>query len=342
MKVNIKRRENPFTQIDRCILQDKRLSYKARGIAAYLFSHGVEWTPRMADLIENSPDGKRAIQSGMKELQKYGYAELKPVFDDNNQLKGKEWVVSEIPDEAVLSTSAKCDRRKTGPTNNKESISKDIDSQVENLTPPPKEEKYASAITQAVEYLNEKAERGFSAKRKSTQKHLRARMKEGYSLDDIKRVIDYKVAKWKDDAKMKEYLRPDTLFAGKFESYLEAAKANSEASVDQYPDDFPQRWVAIHQSYLKKSRMIYRRVAESECRLLSGPEHKSLWQSKPMWWEKQVFADYLKKKHAELNEDPFLLRRYSTVYDYILDKLSEKAQTVGKLTPMVSVLQKVS
>jgi uncharacterized phage protein (TIGR02220 family) len=287
-----------------------------------------------AGLYEKS---KETVSRWINKLQEHGYVQIMITRDHNKQIIGRQiFPIAAGGIDKKINTPI--DEKVKG---NNTSIEY-IDSQVENLTPPPKEEKYASAITQAVEYLNEKAERGFSAKRKSTQKHLRARMKEGYSLDDIKTVIDYKVAKWKDDAKMKEYLRPDTLFAGKFESYLEAAKANSEASVDQYPDDFPQRWVAIHQSYLKKSRMIYRRVAESECRLLSGPEHKSLWESKPMWWEKQVFADYLKKKHAELNEDPFLLRRYSTVYDYILDKLSEKAQTVGKLTPMVSVLQKVS
>ena len=47
-----------------------------------------------------------------------------------------------------------------------------------------------------------------------------ARWKDGYTLEDFQRVIDWRVAKWYTDAKMQEYLRPMTLFSSKFESYL--------------------------------------------------------------------------------------------------------------------------
>ena len=50
---------------------------------------------------------------------------------------------------------------------------------------------------------------------------IKARLDEGYTVDDFKTVIDKKVKAWKDDPKMSAYLRPETLFRpSHFESYL--------------------------------------------------------------------------------------------------------------------------
>lgn len=47
-----------------------------------------------------------------------------------------------------------------------------------------------------------------------------ARVNEGFNLEDFKKVIDTKVKSWKGDNKMSAFLRPNTLFGNKFESYL--------------------------------------------------------------------------------------------------------------------------
>ena len=69
-------------------------------------------------------------------------------------------------------------------------------------------------------YLNNKTGKSFRPSSKSTMRHISARVNEGYSLDDFKAVIDTKVDQWKRDKKMCGYLRPETLFGTKFESYL--------------------------------------------------------------------------------------------------------------------------
>ncbi len=61
-------------------------------------------------------------------------------------------------------------------------------------------------------------------------------MRDGFSVDDIKSVIEHKVGEWKDDPKMSEYLRPSTLFGNKFESYLQVV--NKSVYV---PQDRPMR-----------------------------------------------------------------------------------------------------
>lgn len=70
--------------------------------------------------------------------------------------------------------------------------------------------------------LNEKAGTAYRATSKATQSHIRARLAEGFTIEDFYSVIDKKCAEWKGDAKMEKYLRPETLFGSKFENYLNA------------------------------------------------------------------------------------------------------------------------
>ena len=70
-----------------------------------------------------------------------------------------------------------------------------------------------------IDYLNLKAGKNFKLV-ESNKKHINARIKEGFTLDDFKKVIDNKVTEWKNDDKMNQYLRPETLFSSKFQSYL--------------------------------------------------------------------------------------------------------------------------
>lgn len=73
---------------------------------------------------------------------------------------------------------------------------------------------------EVVEYLNQKTGKNFKHTSKVTQRHIRARLAEGFTVNDFKQVIDNKCNDWLRDQKMKEYLRPETLFGTKFESYL--------------------------------------------------------------------------------------------------------------------------
>lgn len=73
-----------------------------------------------------------------------------------------------------------------------------------------------------VGHLNEKMGTRYKADGKDTIKLIKARMSDGYKVDDFITVIDNMVALWKGDPKMVNYLRPSTLFGSKFENYLNA------------------------------------------------------------------------------------------------------------------------
>lgn len=70
-----------------------------------------------------------------------------------------------------------------------------------------------------IKYLNEKADRSFKVTNK-WKDLIKARWNEGQRYDDFIKVIDVKTSQWLQDPKMSNYLRPETLFSNKFDSYL--------------------------------------------------------------------------------------------------------------------------
>lgn len=74
-------------------------------------------------------------------------------------------------------------------------------------------------IKEIVQYLNDRCGTRYRYQSSGTQEHINARLKEGYTVDDFKTVIDKKADEWI-GTEQEKYLRPQTLFAGKFESYL--------------------------------------------------------------------------------------------------------------------------
>jgi len=85
-------------------------------------------------------------------------------------------------------------------------------------------QKESIPFSQIVSFLNEKAGTDYKPTTKATRGHIKARWSEGHRELDFYAVIESKCEEWAADAKMSEYLRPQTLFGTKFESYLQKAK----------------------------------------------------------------------------------------------------------------------
>lgn len=83
-------------------------------------------------------------------------------------------------------------------------------------------EKEKEVYISIVSYLNEKAGTKYKHTTAKTKSAIRARLAEGFTVDDFKTVIDKKCGEWLCDPKMEKYLRPETLFGTKFEGYLNA------------------------------------------------------------------------------------------------------------------------
>lgn len=92
---------------------------------------------------------------------------------------------------------------------------------------------YSNSISNIINYLNNKCNKNYRSNTKNTIKHIKARLEEGYTEEDFYSVIDYKASQWLNDSKMSDYLRPDTLFGTKFESYLQSAPKKKEIVVEE-------------------------------------------------------------------------------------------------------------
>ncbi len=77
-----------------------------------------------------------------------------------------------------------------------------------------------SIYKKVIDYLNLKAKTSYRHQTKATQQKIKARLAEGFSEQDFYTVVDKKTQEWLDDAEMQKFLRPETLFGTKFESYL--------------------------------------------------------------------------------------------------------------------------
>lgn len=91
-----------YSVINNTGLNDSNLSFKAKGILAYLLSKPDNWTCQVQDLSKNSTDGRDAIYSGLKELRTNGYLIKRPI-----RIKGKvsEWeeILFETPNTEAIS-----------------------------------------------------------------------------------------------------------------------------------------------------------------------------------------------------------------------------------------------
>lgn len=98
--------------------------------------------------------------------------------------------------------------------------------------------------SRVVSYLNEKAGTNYRAGTKKTHTCIHARLAEGFTEDDFKTVIDKKCAEWI-GTDFEKFLRPETLFGTKFESYLNAkvtAKKTETPVKTEYEDFNVNDW----------------------------------------------------------------------------------------------------
>jgi len=66
-------RPDRFTIVDNEILRNHALSFKARGLLAYLLSMPDNWSCQIGHLATVGPDGRDAVRTGLRELETYGY-----------------------------------------------------------------------------------------------------------------------------------------------------------------------------------------------------------------------------------------------------------------------------
>lgn len=96
---------------------------------------------------------------------------------------------------------------------------------------------HAKAANEIISCLNEKTKKHYKANTPKTVRLIRARLKEGFTVEDFKAVIEKKCDDWLGNEKMERYLRPETLFGTKFEGYLnETPNSGNDYDLPEFED----------------------------------------------------------------------------------------------------------
>lgn len=211
-----------FTTIHNKLISDDSISLKAKGIMLYMLSKPAGWNYNPKDIANNSKDGLESVYSGLKELIEAKYISRRKnkngtvdyfVFEDkeeNNIIDYQEKPNQEKPNQDFVDVLIIKD------SNNTEYNKKELNNK-ENI----------KEIEEIVNHLNLKAGTKYKSSSKNTIKHIKARINDGYTLEDFKSVIDKKCSEWL-NSDMEKYLCPDTLFGSKFEKYLNQKINNSK------------------------------------------------------------------------------------------------------------------
>jgi len=105
-------------------------------------------------------------------------------------------------------------------------------------------------VNQVMEYFNnvlsKHNKRGYKKDGKASVQYIKKRLKDGYSVDDMKDVIDAK-SDWLEDKNYHKYFRPQTLFSEKFESYLNEYNKPEESNKQTRDEKFKE---AIKETYI--------------------------------------------------------------------------------------------
>ena len=176
-----------------------------------------------ADFFGKTP---QRVSQIIKSLEKKGYISIK--YDQHGkECKGRK-----------ITVSNKFDRYQENLQRYQENLQRyqenfkanNTNNNTENNTDKILSSSHSTAAHEIVDYLNSKIGTHYRATTRKTQSLIKARMNEGFTVDDFKKVIDNKSAEWGKDSKMSKYLRPETLFGTKFESYLNQAAVKTKKS----------------------------------------------------------------------------------------------------------------
>jgi len=93
--IRIQRYEHSFVQMDKRPLEDKDMSWQAKGLFAYLMTLPNDWNINVADLTNRSKNGKDSTGSILKELIKLGYVSKRRKHNAKGHFEGYDYTVFE-------------------------------------------------------------------------------------------------------------------------------------------------------------------------------------------------------------------------------------------------------
>ena len=198
----------PLTNEERGRLFTALLLYSRDGIVPEMGREVLTFHALKPQIDQDITDYKKRVENG----KKGGRPKTK-----QNQEKPNETTKNQIK---VIETKGNKDKDKD----------KDKDNINNKLSGKP------DSVHEIIDHLNTKCGTHYRESTPATVRLIRARMAEGFTVDDFKTVIDNMHGQWS-ATDMAQFLRPETLFGTKFESYLNR-NAKAETKTDLMAEAF--------------------------------------------------------------------------------------------------------
>ena len=223
-----------YTVMSNSHFREREMTLKAKGLLSLMLSLPDSWDYSIAGLVTLSKDGKDSVMAALAELEEFGYLKRTRTFDEKGRFSGWDYDIFEIPQtEKPYAENPNTDKPNT-------EIPQQSNTNLLNkkeLKNKEKKDIYSPKITEILSYMNDKLQTKYKENTKTTRGHIKARLDDGFTVDDFKTVIDKKTEAWR-GTEMAKYLRPETLFGTKFESYLneQVVKTNKKAKIEEPTD----------------------------------------------------------------------------------------------------------
>ena len=211
------------------IIDEKDMTLDEREVLVLLYRH-MDFDTNIAGYTVNQlvvKSDKRwnlttqKVRTILKKLEKEGYIELLTSGSKGKESTLKITIKQQLFNNNVTNISEQLQQVEGGKqqqsNNNVTTLSK-------------KKEKDNNIYSLVIDYLNKKANTNYRPTTKNTQSFINARVKEGYTVEDFKKVIDSKSKEWL-NTDFEKYLRPTTLFGTKFENYLNEANKKTPTAI---------------------------------------------------------------------------------------------------------------
>lgn len=195
----------------------KELTMTAKVLYATLVQHandeGVAW-PSQETLAQEMGCTDRCVRSGLALLEEHGLIETQqPGLGASNRYRfgWHEWMG--IPEPRPEESSARPELFSARPEKSSKDKNQVKESSIRGVSP-----------SDILDHFNKVSGKRYTPKG-SGFTAIKARLGDGASEAEMRLVADHKASQWKDDPKMREYLRPETIYAkSHWESYLQAAQ----------------------------------------------------------------------------------------------------------------------
>ena len=215
--IKVEKNKN-YTVMSNYHLKEQDMSLKAKGLLSVILSLPEDWNYSIAGLVAICKENETSIKSTLEELKQFGYLKVIKKMP-NETSSGRieyEYIIYEKKQDIEKQEVENLGVEVLGVENQGQLNTNKLSTNELNTN----NYKYI------VDFLNSEANTNYRHTTNKTQSLIRARMKEGFTLEDFKQVISNKCNEWK-GTDFEKYLRPETLFGTKFESYLNSKTKNN-------------------------------------------------------------------------------------------------------------------